>query len=60
MIRTILIDDEKDSLSVLSILLTEHCPQVEIISLCAAPETGYNAIIELEPLKCQESMDLNC
>ena len=49
MIRTILIDDEKDSLSVLSILLTEHCPQVEIISLCAAPETGYNAIIELEP-----------
>ena len=49
MIRTILIDDQKDSLSVLKILLEEHCPEVNILDLCASSMDGINAIIKLEP-----------
>lgn len=49
MIRTILVDDQKDSLSVLKMLLDEHCPEVNILEMCTSPTEAIQAIIRQQP-----------
>ncbi|MBK7439676.1 MAG: response regulator [Saprospiraceae bacterium] len=49
MIRTILIDDEKDSLSALSHVLTEMCPEVSVVDSCQIPALGIESILKHKP-----------
>ena len=49
MIRSILIDDEKNSLEMMEWLLRTYCPQVEILALCHSAEQGIEAINRLKP-----------
>ena len=47
--RAILIDDESDSIKVLSLQLYRHCPQVEIVGSYTDSMEGYHAILALKP-----------
>jgi two-component system, LytTR family, response regulator len=49
MIKAILVDDEKSSLSSLKEKLRAHCPQVKILALCENAEMGIEAIDSLLP-----------
>ncbi|HYK44966.1 MAG TPA: response regulator [Parafilimonas sp.] len=49
MIKAILIDDEGHCLDTLNILLTDYCPEVEVMELCASPKKGLDAIEKLKP-----------
>lgn len=44
MIHAILIDDEENCLSSLEILLTEYCPEVQIMDKCQSVQAGLSAI----------------
>jgi two-component system, LytTR family, response regulator len=49
MIKAIIIDDEKNGAEVLQILLTQNCPNIDIISVNYTPETGIKNILDLKP-----------
>lgn len=49
MIHAMLIDDEVHSLDALRILLTEYCPQVEVIASCRSGNEAIPKIHELRP-----------
>jgi len=49
MIKAILIDDEKHCLDTLSILLTDYCPEVQVMEQCASGKIGLEAIKKLQP-----------
>ena len=49
MIRSILVDDEVNSLDALNILLNEFCPQVEVVARCASPKMALELIRKLTP-----------
>lgn len=49
MIKTILIDDEKNALEVLEIMLKKYCPEVEIIEKCNCGKAGIEAIEKHQP-----------
>ncbi len=49
MIRTVLIDDETDSIRVLQKLLETYCPQVEVVGTAEGVETGLPIIQEMRP-----------
>jgi two-component system LytT family response regulator len=49
MIRTVLIDDETDSIRVLQKLLETYCPQVEVVGTAEGVETGLAIIQEMRP-----------
>jgi len=49
MIRTVLIDDETDSIRVLQKLLETYCPQVEVVGTAEGVETGLEVIQETRP-----------
>ena len=44
MIRCIIIDDEQFSRSTLELLISKHCPDVELLDSCEDPEKGLEAI----------------
>lgn len=49
MIKAILIDDEAHCLDTLSILLSEYCPQVQVVERCASAKQGLVAIENHNP-----------
>jgi two-component system LytT family response regulator len=49
MIRTVLIDDETDSIRVLQKLLETYCPQVEVVGTAEGVETGLEVIQATRP-----------
>jgi two-component system LytT family response regulator len=49
MIRTILVDDEVHCLNTLRLLLTEHCPEVQIMDQCSSAEEALSSIQKLRP-----------
>src|SRR5258707_7527846 len=49
MIRAILIDDEVHCLDTLNILLTDCCPEVNVMEICPSPKKGLEAIEKLKP-----------
>jgi two-component system LytT family response regulator len=49
MIRTVLIDDESNSLEMMEWLLKTYCPQVQIEAMCNAASKGIEAINKYKP-----------
>lgn len=49
MIKAILIDDEVHCLDTLSILITDYCPEVQILERCMSAKQGLSAIEKHEP-----------
>ena len=49
MIRTVLIDDETDSIRVLQKLLETYCPQIEVVGTAEGVETGLEVIQATRP-----------
>ena len=49
MIQAMLIDDEVHSLDALHILLSEYCPQVEVVAMCRSGSEALGKIHELNP-----------
>jgi two-component system LytT family response regulator len=49
MIRTILVDDETDSISVLQRLLESFCPKVNVIGTASGVDTAFDLINERRP-----------
>src|SRR5580765_6113568 len=49
MIKAIIIDDEVHCVDTLSILLTDYCPEVEIMEKCMSARKGLEAIERLKP-----------
>src|SRR4249919_1811951 len=49
MIKAILIDDEVHCLDTLNILLTDYCPEVNVMEICPSPKKGLEAIEKLQP-----------
>ncbi len=49
MIKVVLIDDEENCLSSLAILLTEYCPEVQIMEQCQSVQAGLAAINAHKP-----------
>jgi len=49
MIRTILIDDESNSLEMMEWLLKTYCPQVVVEAMCDSGEKGIEAIRQYKP-----------
>lgn len=49
MYKTIIIDDEPDSLSNLEFLIQKYCPALDIIARCNTPAEGFENIISLKP-----------
>jgi two-component system LytT family response regulator len=49
MIKTILIDDEDHCLDTLSILLRDHCPEVQVMERCLTAKSGLESIHKLKP-----------
>ena len=49
MIKAIIIDDEVHCLKALSMLLEEHCPDVQLLEKCASARKGLEAIEKLQP-----------
>lgn len=47
--RTIIVDDEKLSRSVLKLLLEKHCPAVDIVAVCADGVSALEAIKKYQP-----------
>ncbi|PCJ65002.1 MAG: hypothetical protein COA58_12085 [Bacteroidetes bacterium] len=48
-IRAVLIDDENDSIEVMKMLLSKHCPHVEIMGWANSVDTGFKIIKEHSP-----------
>lgn len=48
-IHTIIIDDEKDSLEMLRLLLDKHCPQVQVLTSFRDPVEAMGLLTEYEP-----------
>jgi len=49
MIKAILIDDEVHCLDTLIMLLSDHCPDVQVIEQCVLAKKGLEAIEKLKP-----------
>jgi two-component system, LytTR family, response regulator len=49
MIKTIIIDDELHCLESLSLLLKDHCPEVQLIEQCHSAKKGLEAIEKFKP-----------
>lgn len=49
MIKAIIIDDEKHCLKTLDLLLTEYCPDVQVMDKCSDAEAGLKAIKKHKP-----------
>lgn len=49
MIRTVLVDDENNSIKVLQKLLQEYCPQVTVVGTADGVETGADLILSARP-----------
>jgi two-component system, LytTR family, response regulator len=49
MIKTIIIDDELHCLESLSLLLRDHCPEVQLIEQCHSARKGLEAIEKFKP-----------
>ena len=47
--RTIIVDDEKLSRSVLKLLLEKHCPSVNVVAVCADGMAALEAIGKYQP-----------
>ena len=49
MIKSVLVDDEKNALEMMEWLLKTYCPQVEIVAMCTSAQEGIAAIHKFNP-----------
>ncbi|GAB3998678.1 LytTR family DNA-binding domain-containing protein [Spirosoma daeguense] len=49
MIRAVIIDDEPNAVGLLSLRLSQHCPQIDVVASCTNSHKGIQAIIDHEP-----------
>ncbi len=49
MIKAIIIDDEVHCLETLSLLLSEFCPDVQLVDQCRSAKKGLEAIEKIKP-----------
>lgn len=49
MLKTVIVDDEPKNLRVLRKLLSDYCPQVEIVGEAADVNSAYTLIVEVKP-----------
>lgn len=49
MYKAIIVDDEPKAIKVLSLLLNQYCPEVEIVGTASNINDGYRLIIEINP-----------
>jgi len=49
MIKAILIDDEVHCLDTLSILITDFCPEVQVMEVCRSAKQGLDAVAKHQP-----------
>ena len=49
MIKSVLVDDEKNALEMMEWLLKTYCPQVEVAAMCTSAEEGLVAIKKHQP-----------
>lgn len=49
MIKSVLIDDEKNALEMMEWLLKTYCPQVSVVAMCTSAEEGIAAIRKHQP-----------
>jgi len=49
MLRSVIVDDEENSLSALQQKLLQHCPQVKIVGAFTQPAQAIEAIDQLKP-----------
>lgn len=49
MIRTIIIDDELNSIAMMEWLLATYCPEIQVVGTCNSAEAGIQSIRELNP-----------
>lgn len=49
MTRAIIIDDEPNAVGLLTLRLSQHCPQVEVIASCTNSHKGIQAILDHHP-----------
>lgn len=49
MLRAILIDDEPNAIGLLTLRLTQHCPQVTVVASCTSSHKGIQAILDHRP-----------
>ena len=49
MIKAILIDDEVHCLDTLSILITDFCPEVQVMEVCRSAKQGLYAVAKHQP-----------
>lgn len=47
--KAVIIDDEQDSVDLLSLLLTQECPEINIVARCTSPAEGIRAIQQNKP-----------
>ena len=48
-IKSIIIEDEKSNRENLAKILSEYCPKVEVVAMCASAIDGRKAISEFQP-----------
>lgn len=49
MLKAMIIDDEPDSLRLLSLELEKYCPEVRVVATCADSESGLQTLLALKP-----------
>jgi two-component system, LytTR family, response regulator len=49
MTRAIIIDDEPNAIGLLSLRLSQHCPQVEVVATCTSSLEGLQAMVTHQP-----------
>ncbi|GAB3777047.1 LytTR family DNA-binding domain-containing protein [Spirosoma horti] len=49
MLRAIIIDDEPNAVGLLSLRLSQHCPQIAMVASCTSSSKGIQAIIDYRP-----------
>src|SRR6218665_391045 len=49
MIRAVLIDDEKNNVENLQLLLSKHCPEVDVVATANSSDKGYEEILTHTP-----------
>ncbi|MCC5613094.1 LytTR family transcriptional regulator DNA-binding domain-containing protein [Nostoc sp. CHAB 5834] len=49
MLHAIIIDDEPNAIGLLTIRLSQHCPQVKVVAACTKSHQGIQAILDYRP-----------
>ena len=49
MIKTVIVDDERDAVESINMILTEHCPDVKVVGKAHSVSQGIEVIKDTNP-----------